>query len=180
MAESVDVLLPHEARSVRLNDPALTGAYSFWLAHMYTPARRSAAGRASSAHRAIDAAARAGDTATVGKAHGVLALDGHWSGNAAEGIAPRRGGRAHLSAHPDQRWWLGMAHFYLAMNHLLAGNFEAASRPPGARTRWRTRSATRDCETTPDGRLDGSNSRGGMSMRPSQQAAPASSMHRIA
>jgi tetratricopeptide (TPR) repeat protein len=31
-----------------------------------------------------------------------------------------------LHAHPDQRWWLGMAHFYLAMNHLLAGGFEAA------------------------------------------------------
>ena len=24
------------------------------------------------------------------------------------------------------RWWLGMAHFYLAMNHILAGSFDAA------------------------------------------------------
>jgi len=28
--------------------------------------------------------------------------------------------------HRDQRWWLGMAHFYLAVNHLLTGDFEEA------------------------------------------------------
>ena len=27
---------------------------------------------------------------------------------------------------PSQRWWLGMAHFYLAMNHLIRGHFDAA------------------------------------------------------
>ena len=34
--ESVEVLLPHEARLARLNDPALAAAYSFWLAHMHS------------------------------------------------------------------------------------------------------------------------------------------------
>jgi len=32
--ESVDVLLPHEARVSRLNDDRTGGAYAFWLAHM--------------------------------------------------------------------------------------------------------------------------------------------------
>jgi tetratricopeptide (TPR) repeat protein len=31
-----------------------------------------------------------------------------------------------LGSHPQQRWWLGMTHFYLAMNHLVQGDFEAA------------------------------------------------------
>jgi DNA-binding winged helix-turn-helix (wHTH) protein len=34
--ESVDVLAPHDARVARLDDLALTGAYAFWLAHMYS------------------------------------------------------------------------------------------------------------------------------------------------
>jgi len=31
-----------------------------------------------------------------------------------------------LTDCPEQKWWLGMAHFYLAINHLLAGDFERA------------------------------------------------------
>ena len=66
--------------------PRLSGAYSFWLAHMYSrlgDQRRAAA----SAERAIEAATEAGDQATLGKAHGLLALEGHWSGQTADGIA---------------------------------------------------------------------------------------------
>lgn len=123
--ESVEILLPHGARLVRLNDPGLTATYSFWLAHMYTRLgdQRQAAEQA---HRALDAGTRAGEAATVGKAHGVLALEGHWSGNTADGIAHGEEAVRILRAHRDQRWWLGMAHFYLALNHLLAGGFEAA------------------------------------------------------
>jgi tetratricopeptide (TPR) repeat protein len=83
-------------------------------------------GAAECARQSIAAAARAGDRATGGKAHGVLALEAYWSGHAAEGI--RHGDEAVriLAAHPDQRWWLGMAHFYLALNHLSIGAFDAA------------------------------------------------------
>jgi tetratricopeptide (TPR) repeat protein len=77
------------------------------------------------ARRALDAAARAGDTAAAGKAHGVLALSGHWSGTAADGVRHGEQAVCMLSAHPDQQWWLGMAHIYIAMNHVLTGNFEA-------------------------------------------------------
>jgi tetratricopeptide (TPR) repeat protein len=123
--ESVEILLPHGARLVRLNDLGLTATYSFWLAHMYTRLgdQRQAAEQA---HRAIDAGTRAGEAATVGRAHGVLALEGHWSGNTADGIAHGEEAVRILRSHPDQRWWLGMTHFYLALNHVLAGGFEAA------------------------------------------------------
>jgi len=122
--ESVEVLLPHEARLVRANDPALTAAYSLWLGNMYT---RLGDQRQTSeqARRALDAATRAGDDAAVGKAHGVLALSGHWSGSPTDGVAHGEEAVRILRAHPDQRWWLGMAHIYLAMNHVLAGDFEA-------------------------------------------------------
>jgi DNA-binding winged helix-turn-helix (wHTH) protein/tetratricopeptide (TPR) repeat protein len=123
--ESVDVLLPHEARLARLDDPALTARFSFWLAHMYS--RLGDQGRAAAkAFRAIDTGTRAGDIATVGKAHGLLALEGHWSGNPADGITHGEEAVRILRTHRDQRWWLGMAHFYLAVNHLLTGDFEAA------------------------------------------------------
>ena len=123
--ESVDVLVPHEARLSRLNDAALGGAYSFWLAHMYSrlgDQRRAAA----SAERAIASATEAGDQATLGKAHGLLALEGHWSGQTAAGIAHGTKAVELLKPRSDQRWWLGMTHFYLAMNHLLTGRFDAA------------------------------------------------------
>ena len=123
--ESVEVLLPHEARLARLNEPALTAAYSFWLAHMHSrlgDQRRAC----DNAARAIEAATRAGDEATLGKAHGLLVLEGHWSGNTADGISHGRTSLGLLRAHPQQRWWLGMTHFYLAMNHLVQGDFETA------------------------------------------------------
>jgi DNA-binding winged helix-turn-helix (wHTH) protein/tetratricopeptide (TPR) repeat protein len=123
--DSVEVLQPHEARLVRLNDPALTAASAFWLAHMYSrlgDQRRAA----DSAHRAIAAATAVGDAALIGKAHGVLALEGHWAGRPKEGIEHGAQAVALLTGLPDQRWWLGMAHFYVSWNHLLVGDFEAA------------------------------------------------------
>lgn len=123
--ESVDILRLCNAKLVRLNDAGLTATCSFWLGHMYT--RLGDQQRAAEqAHRAIEAGTHAGESATVGKAHGVLALDAHWSGDTRSGIAHGEEAVRILRAHPDQRWWLGMAHFYLAMNHFLTGEFDAA------------------------------------------------------
>lgn len=103
---------------------SLAGQHYFWLAHMYSrlgDQRRAA----ESARRAIEEAARCGDEITLGKAHGLLSLEGHWSGKPVEGI--EHGERAiALLQWPGQQWWLGMAHFYVAMNHLLAGHFTPA------------------------------------------------------
>ena len=123
--ESVDVLLPHEARAVRLDDAGLTGAYAFWLAHMYSRlGDRHRAG--ASANRAIEAATAASDRATLGKAHGLLALEGHWAGDPRDGIMHGEEAVRLLQQLPEQRWWLGMAHFYLAVNHLIAADYDAA------------------------------------------------------
>jgi DNA-binding winged helix-turn-helix (wHTH) protein/tetratricopeptide (TPR) repeat protein len=123
--ESVDVLLPHAARVARLNDAALAASYAFWLGHMYS--RLGDQRRASEhAHRAIENATRAGDRATLGKTHGLLALEGHWSGRPGDGIAHGKNAIDLLRGLADQQWWLGMAHFYLAINHLLTGEFDAA------------------------------------------------------
>jgi len=56
----------------------------------------------------------------------VLALEGHWAGTPTEGIAHGSRSAALLEHLPDQRWWLGMTHFYLALNHILRGDFERA------------------------------------------------------
>jgi tetratricopeptide (TPR) repeat protein len=81
---------------------------------------------AASARRAIEMAEKASDEVTRAKAHGVLALEGAWSGRTEEGIANGAEAIRVLRGHPDQGWYLGMAHFYVAFNHLHAGHFEEA------------------------------------------------------
>ena len=123
--DSVDVLAPHEARLARLDDAALTAAYSFWLAHMYT--RLGDPGRAGdSAQRAIAAATTSGDEATVGKAYGVLATQSYWAGRPQEAITHGMRSIQLLENRREHRWWLGMSHFYLAFSHRLLGDFDAA------------------------------------------------------
>jgi DNA-binding winged helix-turn-helix (wHTH) protein/tetratricopeptide (TPR) repeat protein len=123
--QSVEVLLPHEARVARLGEPALVAAFSFWLAHMSSRLGDQRRTR-EYAERAIAAATEAADDQLRGKAHGVLCLEGHWSGNTADGIANGRIAIDLLGRHREQRWWLGMAHFYMAMNHLITADFDAA------------------------------------------------------
>jgi DNA-binding winged helix-turn-helix (wHTH) protein/tetratricopeptide (TPR) repeat protein len=123
--ESVDALAPHAARVARLGDPALAARYAFWLAHMHSRLGDQRRAR-EHARRAIEAGAAAGDDATVGKAHGLIALDCHWSGEPALGIPHGLRAVELLERFADQRWWLGMAHFYLAMNYLITPNAEAA------------------------------------------------------
>lgn len=123
--ESVDVLRPHAARLGRLGDAALSAAFAFWLAHMYSRLGDQR-GAAASAQHAIESASAVEDRATLGKAHGLLALEGHWAGRPKEGIAHGAKAIRLLKPLKDQQWWLGMAHFYVAVNHLLAGDFGRA------------------------------------------------------
>jgi tetratricopeptide (TPR) repeat protein len=123
--DSVEILLPHAARVARLADPALAARYAFWLAHMYSRLGDQRRAR-DSARRAIEAGTAAGDCATVGKAHGLIALDCHWSGEPEIGIPHGLKAVALLEPLADQRWWLGMAHFYVAMNYLNTEDTDAA------------------------------------------------------
>jgi len=120
-AESVECLLEHRARLDRLDDPVLAGPYYFWLAHMYSRLGRPELA-VESARRAIEEGGRCGDDATVGKAHGLLALEGHWSGAAREGIEHGRTAVARLEG-TAQQWWLGMAHIYMGFDYVLLGQW---------------------------------------------------------
>lgn len=122
--ESVDRLLQEQHRLKRLQDPSLAGPYYFWLAHMYS--RLGDQNQAvENAHRAIDQALRVQDEVTMGKAHGLLSLEGHWSGKTAEGLEHGEQAIAILE-RTDQHWWLGMAYYYMALNYLVRGRFEQA------------------------------------------------------
>src|SRR5437660_864852 len=129
-AESVECLLEHRERLDRLDDAALAGPFYFWLAHMYSRLGRAELA-VQSAERAITEGSRCRDDATVGKAHGLLALEGHWSGQAKDGIEHGRTAVARL-AGTAQQWWLGMAHIYMGFDYVLLGKFaemqEAAAR----------------------------------------------------
>jgi class 3 adenylate cyclase/tetratricopeptide (TPR) repeat protein len=123
--ESVDLLHQQQDRLEQLDDPSLAGRFHFWLAHMQSRLGNQALATRS-ARRAIEEANRCGDEATLGKAHGLLALEGYWSGQPAEGIEHGRQAVALLEPAPGQQWFLGMAHFYMAMNCLSIGAFDDA------------------------------------------------------
>jgi hypothetical protein len=105
--ESVNLLLEHQRRLEQLEDASLAGRYHFWLAHMYS--RLGDQERAAhNAFRAIEHANQSGDATTLGKAHGLLALEGHWSGKSVEGIEHGRRAVALLEG-TSEYWYLGMA-----------------------------------------------------------------------
>ena len=55
------------------------------------------------ASRSIDEAGSCGDEVTRGKAHGLLSLEGHWSGKPAEGIEHEQLIPGRLGNHLEQR-----------------------------------------------------------------------------
>jgi tetratricopeptide (TPR) repeat protein len=122
--ESVNLLLQHQSRLARVDDATMSGRYFAWLGHMYGRLGDPYAA-VESAERAITEALRAGDAVALGRAHGVLALEGFWSGCPAKGIEHGREAVAVLERAHDS-WWLGMAHVYVAFNWLSMGQFESA------------------------------------------------------
>jgi DNA-binding NtrC family response regulator/tetratricopeptide (TPR) repeat protein len=121
-AETLDLLVHHQARVDERNDAAGAGPFYFWLARTYsvlndrertTPAVR----------RAVDYARAADDRATLGKANFLLAYEDYWGGRPAQGMV--HGSEAvRLLERTDERWWLGMAHWLVAMNCAPLGEFE--------------------------------------------------------
>ena len=107
-----------------LRDPALAGAYDFWLAHTQSHLGRHDAA-VTAAERAIAEATRAGDAPTLGKAHYVLARSGFWSGRLHESVAEGRRAVAILEGTAE-RWWLGLAHWGVAFGLGFLGDFRPA------------------------------------------------------
>jgi tetratricopeptide (TPR) repeat protein len=122
--ESVATLASQAAPLARVDDPSLAGPWHAWAAHIHV--RLGDLWRArTSAERAIEEAARAGDDTTSGKAHGVLAFERFWSGRPREGAALGERSVALLEGAAEP-WWLGLAHFYVAFNAALRGRFAEA------------------------------------------------------
>jgi DNA-binding SARP family transcriptional activator len=119
-----DLLLAQHDRVEALDNPSLSSQYQLLLAHVYAfLGDRDRA--AESARLALAFADRAEDPATMGKAFYVLAMEGWWAGDPEQGIADGRRAIALLGPTPE-RWWLGQAHFAVAANHVLLGEFDAA------------------------------------------------------
>ncbi len=108
----------------RLDDPALGGRYHFLLGNAHGLLGDGDAALAS-ARRSLDAARRAGDTLTQGRAHYVLALEGFWSGRLRDGVAHAREA-VRLCSASGEPGWVGLAHWTMAFNFILMGEFSSA------------------------------------------------------
>ncbi len=122
--EARDLLLRHESLVGRLGQPGLSGTYHFWLAYTYGNLGDYPTAIAH-AQRALEDAARAGDSVTMGRASYELCRESYMIGRPREGIAQGRQAVALLE-RSDERWWLGEALRLLALNLLHIGDFVAA------------------------------------------------------
>ena len=124
LQEILDLLLPQSEPLARLQDAALAGHYHFLLGRTYSflADHERAAERAQQAIREAD---RCGDATTKGKAFCLLGQDGPLSGKARDGIAHGRQA-VKLLEGTEERWWLGHAHWVVALNYLQIGSFAPA------------------------------------------------------
>jgi tetratricopeptide (TPR) repeat protein len=122
--ETLELFLSHQDLVERLDDPAATGRFHFWLAHTHSYLGDQEAA-AASAHLSIAAARRCGDSATEGKSWYVLCRDAFWSGRFSEGIEHGRQALALLE-RSDEPWWQGQAYWVAGFHHYVLGQFEAA------------------------------------------------------
>jgi class 3 adenylate cyclase/tetratricopeptide (TPR) repeat protein len=122
--DTLELLLPQHARVVQLQEPVLAGPYYFWCAHTYNYLGDQEQA-AQSAQRALEEGRRCGDDATMGKTYYVLARQGYWSGQHLSGIEHGQQAVSLLERTPE-RWWLGQAHWAVAINYYFMGAFTQA------------------------------------------------------
>jgi len=131
--DSLQILERDKTRLAKVADPALTGTYNFWLQHMYIRIGNFAA-----AHRhataSIAAAELAGDVATLGKVLTQESFTAWGEGRPLEGAELGRRAAAIL-APTTERYWHGMAYFYIAMNLIHLGDTEPAAEAADAARR---------------------------------------------
>ena len=117
--DTLELCKRYEPHVERVDDPALSGPFFFWLAHTHTYLGNQEACQAC-AQRSIRAAQACGDEATEGKACYVLGRDGFWSGQFSDGI--RYSLRAVvLLERSDEPWWQGQAYWVAGFNHYVLG-----------------------------------------------------------
>jgi transcriptional regulator with AAA-type ATPase domain/tetratricopeptide (TPR) repeat protein len=122
-AETLDLLVHHQARVDELNDASCAGPFYFWLGRTYS-VLGDRAHTTPAVRRAVDYARAADDRATLGKANFLLAYEDYWGGRPAQGVV-HGNEAARLLEGTDERWWLGMAHWLVAMNSVPVGEFES-------------------------------------------------------
>jgi tetratricopeptide (TPR) repeat protein len=134
--ETLAIFLENRELVERLDDPAVSGPFYFWLAHTYSYLGNQEEA-ASNARLSIAAARRCGDAATEGKAWYVLCRDAFWSGGFSEGIEHGRESLALLE-RSNEPWWQGQAYWVAGFHHYVLGNFEEAfDKMKWAETIWR-------------------------------------------
>ena len=119
-----ELLVRERPRVDALGDPQIAGELYFWLGMIHIQAGGET-GSERFATRAIAEARRAGDGATIGKAHIVLAWEGFFTGRYAEGAEHARAAVAALEP-TEEWWWLSYALGWEAVNQMSLGDFDAA------------------------------------------------------
>lgn len=119
-----ELLLKHQERLQRLQDPELAGPYYFWLAHTYSYLNDYEKAILN-AQRALVEGEVYGDRSTMGKAYYVLARLGFWSCRYHEGIEHGRRAISLLEV-TDEPLWLGQSHWAVGLNFYFLGEFDAA------------------------------------------------------
>jgi class 3 adenylate cyclase/tetratricopeptide (TPR) repeat protein len=122
--ESLDLLLHQGPAVERIADPLVSAPYHMWLGHTYTHAGDSD-GAERAIGRAVVEAETAGDVATLGKSHYVLAREGFWRGRLAEGADHGRRAVAALERTGDW-WWLAHSHSWTGINLCNLGRLDEA------------------------------------------------------
>ena len=123
-SDILHLLAAHEAKLERVPEPRLAGLFHFQagLIWSFIGDNERSEGHA---RKALQASEQAGDRATMGKAHYVLALAGVWLGRPQEVITHGTAAVGLLEG-TGERYWLGLAHWILGLNYALVGRFESA------------------------------------------------------
>jgi tetratricopeptide (TPR) repeat protein len=121
----LELLLQHQERLERLEDPSLAGQYYFWLgwAHAWLGHRAEAA---PNLHRSLEEATRVGDEALMGRLHRILALECVYSGRPLDEAIAHGRKAVSLLERTEDRFWLSQALFALGYSHYYAGDFHSA------------------------------------------------------
>lgn len=122
--ESLDFLLRQQARFEAHQDASLAGRYALQLGFTYSMLGDHERA-AQHTQCALQIATQDRSHTIMGKSHYVLALEGYWLGRPCEGIEHAQQA-IDLLERSGERLPLGMAYFYLGVNHTLLGDFVEA------------------------------------------------------
>jgi tetratricopeptide (TPR) repeat protein len=122
-SRSLELLLPQQVGSTTSGAGARRPVLFLVRSHLQLYGDQEQA--AQSAQRALEEGRRCGDDATTGKTYYVLARQGYWSGQHLSGIEHGQQAVSLLERTPE-RWWLGQAHWAVAVNYYFMGAFAQA------------------------------------------------------